>query len=137
MKSSERMEIGDVAAAYGLGTHVLRHWEQMGVLTPGRTGAGHRVYGPSDVARVALILLGKKAGLSLDQIRELLGEDADRDRRLALYRQHHAELRERVVAVQASLAIVEHALECPAEDFTTCPDFQAKVAGQIPPRLRP
>lgn len=136
MKSSEQMVIGDVAAAYGLATHVLRHWEQMGVLLPGRTGGGRRVYGRPEVVRVALILLGKKAGLSLDQIRELLDDTADRSRRLALYQDHCAELRQRIAAAQASLDLIEHAMECPAEDFTACPDFQHKLADQVPHRLR-
>lgn len=136
MKSSEQLEIGDVAAAFGLGTHVLRHWEEMGVLLPGRTGGGRRVYGREEVARVALILLGKRAGLSLDQIRELLDDTADRPGRLALYERHCAELRQRIAAAQASLDIIEHALGCPAEDFTACPDFQQKLAGQLPARLR-
>lgn len=136
MKSSERMAIGDLAAAYGLAPHVLRHWEHMGVLVPDRTGAGHRVYGQPEAARVAVILLGKKAGLRLDQIRELLGDAGDRARRIELYRRHHEELTERIAAAQASLAIMEHAIECPAEDFTACPDFQAKVSVQVPARLR-
>lgn len=131
-----QMEIGDLAAAYGLATHVLRHWEQMGVLLPARSGGGRRRYGPAEVARVALILLGKKAGLSLEQIRELLGESADRAGRQELYRRHHEELSQRIAAARASLDIIEHALECPAEDFTTCPAFRSKVVGQIPERLR-
>jgi MerR family transcriptional regulator, copper efflux regulator len=136
MKSSERMAIGDVAAAYGLEAHVLRHWEEMGVLLPGRTGGGQRSYSRADVVRVALILLGKRAGLSLDQIRVLLENAADRAERLALYEEHCAELRQRIAAAQASLDIIEHAMECPAEDFTACPDFQHKLAGQLPARLR-
>jgi MerR family copper efflux transcriptional regulator len=36
--------IGDLAARFGLATHVLRHWEEMGLLRPARTSAGRRRY---------------------------------------------------------------------------------------------
>src|SRR5687768_1471931 len=59
MKSSPGMTIGELAAQHGLGTHVLRHWEDMELLTPERTSTGRRVYGPADAVRVGLILLAK------------------------------------------------------------------------------
>src|ERR687897_477065 len=49
--------IGQLADRFGLATHVLRHWEDMGVLSPVRRTAGRRVYGPVHVARIAEILL--------------------------------------------------------------------------------
>jgi MerR-like DNA binding protein len=58
MKSS----IGAVARRFGLAPHVLRHWESIGLLTPARSG-GQRRYDESDLARVAVILMSKEAGL--------------------------------------------------------------------------
>ncbi|MDT3396705.1 MerR family transcriptional regulator [Streptomyces sp. B1866] len=134
MKSSEDLSIGELAARFGLATHVLRHWEDVGLLAPPRRGNGRRRYGRQDLARVAVILLGKEAGLSLEQMRLLLDGPADRDARRALYREHCDELRRRIAGAQASLALVEHAMECGADDFTRCPDFQAKVAARVPDR---
>ncbi len=39
MKSSP-WTIGELAARFGLATHVLRHWEDVGLLTPSATPAG-------------------------------------------------------------------------------------------------
>ncbi|MEV4460634.1 MerR family DNA-binding transcriptional regulator [Microbispora sp. NPDC049633] len=41
MKSSATIGIGEAAARFGLATHVLRHWEYVGLLTPSRV-AGDR-----------------------------------------------------------------------------------------------
>ena len=55
--------IGELAARFGLATHVLRHWEDVELLSPARRVAGRRVYGPAYVTRVAEIMLGKDAGV--------------------------------------------------------------------------
>ena len=41
---SEEMTIGELAARFGLATHVLRHWEAMGLLTPAARVNGRRRY---------------------------------------------------------------------------------------------
>lgn len=131
MKSTEEMAIGALADRFGLATHVLRHWEDVGLLTPRRQANGRRRYGPADETRVAMILLAKEAGLGLDQILRLFAATADLPTRRALYREHHDRLAERIAALQASLSVLEHAMECEAEDITECPHFKAKVAARI------
>ncbi|MEU6308562.1 MerR family transcriptional regulator [Streptomyces chartreusis] len=76
MKSNQHngtgtLSIGALAARFGLATHVLRHWEAMGLLHPGRDAGGRRRYGPDDLTRVATILVLKEAGLGLTTIRSL------------------------------------------------------------------
>lgn len=122
------MTIGELAARFGLGTHVLRHWEAVGLLAPRRSAGGRRVYDESHVAAVAVIRIGKDGGLALDQIRALLDRPADRRELLA---EHRAALQARIDALQASVALLDHAAECPAADFRSCPDFTAKVAAYV------
>ncbi|WP_203907195.1 MerR family transcriptional regulator [Rhizocola hellebori] len=52
MKSTGVSTIGELAQQFGLPTHVLRHWESMGLLEPSRDGIGQRRYGEADVTRV-------------------------------------------------------------------------------------
>ena len=72
MKSTAIMSIGDIAERFGVPAHVLRHWESMGLLAPSRAEGQRRRYGPDDLYRVAVILRGKEAGFSLDDIREMM-----------------------------------------------------------------
>ena len=125
------MAIGEMASEFGLAPHVLRHWEDMGVLTPPRDGNGRRVYGPAEATRIALILFGKDAGLTLEQTRRLLTPATDRETRHALFQHHSDQLRKRIAAAEASLAIIDHAAKCEAEDITNCPHLYAKVAGRL------
>ncbi|MFJ4036737.1 MerR family transcriptional regulator [Microbacterium sp. NPDC090007] len=117
--------IGEAAARFGLDTHVLRHWEAEGLLHPGRDAAGRRRYGHGAAVRIAVILRNKAAGLSLEQIRVLLDEDApDRHRVLEA---HIAELDRRAAEIAQARAMTEHALRCRAHDITACPRFRGHV----------
>ena len=82
MKSSETWTIGRLASRLGRPTHVLRHWEAVGLLRPARDGGGRRRYGPDDLSRVAVIVRGKEAGIGLDELKDIL--DADPGARLRL-----------------------------------------------------
>ncbi|MFI9743175.1 MerR family transcriptional regulator [Streptomyces sp. NPDC052494] len=126
------MSIGALADRFGLATHVLRHWETMGLLSPARDPAGRRRYRPDDLTRVAVILRAKEAGLSLDAIRSLVG-NADAVQRRALLSEEAEALRSRIAAAQASLTLIECALGCGREDFTQCPHFQREVADHLAP----
>lgn len=116
------MLIGELAARFGLATHVLRHWEDVGLLTPSERVNGRRRYSQHHVTRVAMIIRGKAGGLSLEQLRDVFDASTGADRR-ALLRRHHTELESRIRELAASKQLVEHALECRAEDFTRCPAF--------------
>lgn len=129
MKSSRsdiRWSVGQLAERFDLETHVLRHWEDKGLLRPARDSGGRRVYGEDDAYRVATILASKASGMSLDQIRTLV--DATTDGRREALRAHLAELDQRQADLERSRHLTQHALECRAHDITTCPGFQAHVA---------
>lgn len=129
MKSSERVSIGEVARRFDLETHVLRHWEDVGLLRPERDSGGRRRYGSDDMTRVAVIVRSKAAGMSLEQIAVLLDREAwDRHR---LLEQHLADLDERAQAIARSRAMTEHALRCRAHDIAQCPRFQAALEGVL------
>ncbi|MEV7548770.1 MerR family transcriptional regulator [Amycolatopsis sp. NPDC089917] len=123
MKSST-LSVGEVAERFGLATHVLRHWESVGLLKPARSGDRRR-YDDGDLYRVSVILRAKEAGLSLDGIREMFQKPAARD---AILRRHKEELTRRIAAAQASLTIIDCALGCEHDDFTQCAHFRAAVA---------
>ncbi|MCC3316731.1 hypothetical protein A5780_30485 [Nocardia sp. 852002-20019_SCH5090214] len=131
MKSSSRnLGIGDAAAVFGLATHVLRHWESLGLVTPARDSAGRRRYHDDDIFRIAVILCAKEAGLGLDAIAEMITATALNTRREILHR-HRDQLAATITAAQTALAIVDGALRCEHDDFTTCPHFRATVADRI------
>lgn len=124
MKSS--MTIGEVAAHFGLPAHTLRHWEAQGLLAPAREAGERRRYTEDDLYRVASILRGKDAGLSLPDIREVLTAGDPAARRRVLRRQHDT-LAARLAELRTAMALLEVALSCTHEDLVTCPRFQGQL----------
>ena len=59
--------ITELAAEFGVTLRTLRHYEELGLLSPERQGSA-RVYHQRDRIRVELILRGKRLGFSLGEI---------------------------------------------------------------------
>lgn len=71
---SERFLSPSAAARrLGVGVRALRLYERKGLVRPGRTPAGWRVYGPDEIERLHQVLTLKSLGLSLARITQLLG----------------------------------------------------------------
>ncbi|MER5182030.1 MerR family transcriptional regulator [Streptomyces sp. NPDC002896] len=72
--------IGELARETGLTVRTLRHYDQLGLLSPSaRTSGGHRCYTGGDVRRLHRILSLRSFGFSLGQIRETLAAEPDHD----------------------------------------------------------
>jgi MerR family transcriptional regulator, copper efflux regulator len=66
------MLISRLAERTGIPASTLRFYEGAGLLPSGRTAAGYRTYGEDALDRLTFIGAGKRLGLTLDQIGELL-----------------------------------------------------------------
>ncbi|MEN9316696.1 MAG: hypothetical protein RIS35_3089 [Pseudomonadota bacterium] len=66
--------ISDLAREFELTPRAIRFYEDQGLLAPERTGSGgrQRVYSQRDRTRLKLTLRGKRLGLSLSEVRELV-----------------------------------------------------------------
>ena len=65
------LRIGEMAKRYGVTLRALRFYEDKGLLSPRREGAT-RLYSRRDRARLKLILLGRKVGFSLRDVKQLI-----------------------------------------------------------------
>lgn len=63
--------IADLAREFNLTPRTIRYYEDQGLLAPTRVGM-QRIYSKRDRTRLKLTLRGKRLGLSLAEIRELL-----------------------------------------------------------------
>jgi DNA-binding transcriptional MerR regulator len=69
--SGETFTISDLSKEFALTTRAIRFYEDEGLITPTRAGR-NRVYGARERTRLKLILRGKRLGLALSEIREIL-----------------------------------------------------------------
>jgi len=63
------------AERLGVTTKALRLYEQRGLVTPGRTAAGYRAYGPDEMLRASEIVALRALGLSVAQVARVLEGD--------------------------------------------------------------
>jgi DNA-binding transcriptional MerR regulator len=72
--SGERqMQIGEVAERTGLSLRTIRHYEEVGLVTPSaRSKGGFRLYTQADVERLMVIRRMKPLDFTLDEMRDLL-----------------------------------------------------------------
>ena len=64
--------ISDLAREFGITPRTIRFWEDQGILSPQREG-NKRVFARRDRARLKMALRGKRLGLSLAEIKDLIG----------------------------------------------------------------
>ena len=113
--ATERAEfsIGELAREFDVTPRTIRFYEDQGLLAPRRDGQ-RRIYAQRDRTRLKLTLRGKRLGLSLSEIRELIdmyepGRD-DRpqlERFLALLESHRAMLEQQRADLESQLAEIE------------------------------
>lgn len=87
----------------------LRFYEDKGLLSPARDGM-NRVYNHRDRVRLQLILQGKRVGLSLNEIREILDLYDHKDGGAAQMARSLKKFRERIVALKAQREDIEGAI---------------------------
>ena len=64
--------ISDLAREFDITPRTIRFWEDQGILAPEREGS-KRVFTRRDRARLKMALRGKRLGLSLAEIKDLIG----------------------------------------------------------------
>ncbi|MEU1879178.1 MerR family transcriptional regulator [Streptosporangium sp. NPDC020072] len=94
------MRIGELAALAGVSTRTVRHYHHLGLLPePVRLANGYREYGLRDAVVLARVRRLTELGLSLDEIRDVLGP-GDRG----------GDLREALMELDADLARQQEAI---------------------------
>jgi DNA-binding transcriptional MerR regulator len=121
------MDIVEVARRSGVPASTLRFYEEKGLIASvGRQGL-RRVFAPAVLDRLALIALGRAAGLSLDEISAMFSADG----RLAIDRRKLVakadELDLAIGRMQAMSDGLRHAAACRAPSHLECPTFQRLV----------
>ncbi|WP_418591835.1 MerR family transcriptional regulator [Ponticoccus sp. (in: a-proteobacteria)] len=111
--TASRLSFKDMCARFEVTPRTLRYYEYIELLQPEREGRS-RFYGPREVARMTLILRGRRFGFQLEDIRQWLliyekdGTEAQMrawvgmaDRQLGELAEQKAQLEEAMAELQA------------------------------------
>ena len=101
--------IGELAREFDLTTRAIRFYEDCGLITPQRAGR-NRVYSQRDRTRLKLTLRGKRLGLTLAEVKELVDMyESPRDTQpqlkkyLVVLGAHRAQLEQQMADLHATL----------------------------------
>lgn len=123
---SRLMNIGETAEAAGVSAKMIRHYEQIGLVSAAlRTHSGYRQYTERDVSILRFIRQSRRLGFSMEQIADLLGlwsnhRRASRDVK-ALAKSHLAALEERMREMaEMQRALTRLVTSCHGDDDPLC-----------------
>lgn len=109
----ERWTIAQIAQEFDVTHRTVRHYEELGLITPQRRGTV-RVYRRRDRVRLALILCGRRIGFPLEQIRTIInmydtpsGEAGQLRYLLEQIQERRADIERRRADLEAILAELE------------------------------
>jgi len=116
---SRLFTITELAAEFDITPRAIRFYEDMGLLEPSRAGR-NRVYTHRDRTRLKLTLRGKRLGLSLQEVKQLVDMyDSESDAApqlrafLAVLQQHRRQLEQQLDDIEVTLAeISQHEERC-------------------------
>ncbi len=111
--------ITELATEFDITARAIRFYEDVGLITPERAGR-NRVYGQRDRTRLKLTLRGKRLGLSLQEIKQLVDmydSPSDTTQQLQAFRvvlaEHRQQLARQREDIEITLAEIEqHDLRC-------------------------
>ncbi|MBO6758359.1 MAG: MerR family DNA-binding transcriptional regulator [Roseibium sp.] len=102
--------IGDLAKEFNCTLRTLRFYEDKGLLNPKRDGL-NRVYTRRDRARLKLVLMGKRVGFSLSEIRDMLDLYDLRDGQVTQLRVALTKFNEQIDVLKEQRQDIEQAIE--------------------------
>ncbi|MEO8812145.1 MAG: MerR family DNA-binding transcriptional regulator [Caulobacteraceae bacterium] len=121
----------------------LRFYEDKGLLSPARQGL-NRVYSYKDRARLQLILRGKRVGLMLAEIREILelydkgdGGAVQNAKALRKFRERIVALEQKRDDIHAAIEELYNAAAKLEQSLANARPDLLPAAGEAPPRARP
>jgi MerR family transcriptional regulator, repressor of the yfmOP operon len=127
------MRIGEAAERLGITPRTIKYYEELGLLTPERSGGNYREYDEEDLERLERIRNMQKLGFSLAGIQELLKfrrrvdergqrrlRTADLEAVCAALEQQLAEVRQRVAAARQEAEQGERLALDLQMDIATC-----------------
>ena len=125
------MNIGQAASASGVSAKMIRYYESIALIPPGRRSeSGYRIYSENDLHALRFVKRARTLGFSLDQIRNLLSlwqnkERASADvKRIALG--HVAELNQRIDELTEMRDTLQTLARCcKGNDRPDCPILQS------------
>ncbi len=130
------MNIGEAAEASGLGAKTIRYYEDIGLISPLRSGNGYRAFRDTDVQTLKFIARARSLGFSVKEVAKLLSLYHDRSRASAdvraIARRTIDRIDQKVAELESMRTTLAHLIaKCHGDDRPDCPILD-DLAGDAP-----
>lgn len=118
-----RLTFKEMCAKFDVTPRTLRYYEYIELLSPDREGRS-RFYGPRELARMTLILRGRRFGFSLEDIRQWLqiyeneGTQAQMQKWIAMADAQMADLKEQRAQLDETMDELQRLRDLTAQNIT-------------------
>ena len=99
-------KVGELSAASGVTVRTLHYYEEIGLLVPKRTEAGHRIYSAEDVERLSQICVLRRMGLPLSAVADSIANSGTNLR--SVLEHYVVDLERRLQTASALKGSLEH-----------------------------
>ena len=118
------LDIAEVARRSGVAASALRFYEQKGLIaSTGRRGR-RRLFAPGVLERLALIVMARAAGFSLEEIASMFAPDGEVRIARQMLTAKAEQLDRAIGELSAMRDRLRHAAACPAPSHMECPNFR-------------
>lgn len=120
--SDALLSIGEVASSVGLKVSAVRYYDDIGLIESTTRVGGKRRFDQATVGRVNFVQQAKSAGFTLDEIGQILADDAGDWQDLVTAKL--AQLQERRDQLEATIAMLSEIQACGCHVVATCPRYE-------------
>ncbi len=121
--------VGQVAERSGVTVRTLHHYDEIGLLRPGRRSAsGYRLYTDEDLVRLQHVVVYRRLGFALEEVAVLL-DDPEADVAAHLRRQR-AVVMSRLDELAELVTAIDRALEAEVSGMQLTPEEQRELFGE-------
>ncbi len=120
------MNIGDAADQSGLPTKTIRYYEEIGLITPDRSGNGYRDFSDTHIHKLKFLSRSRNLGFSIEDCRVLLSLYEDKHRASGEVRsvaqEHLSAIETKIAELQSMHATLSELVQkCHGDDRPDCP----------------
>lgn len=118
------LDIGEVSAQSGVKPSALRYYEEAGLISSVSRHGLRRQFPPEVLLQLKLIVMGKSAGFSLEEISGMFSSNGTPDLPRAVLHQKADEIDKQICELTKLRDTLRHVAECPAPSHMECATFK-------------
>lgn len=121
------LTVGQVAEELGVTVRTLHHYDEIGLVVPSeRSHAGYRLYTEADLRRLQHVVVYRRLGFPLEEIKDLLAEGTDVAAHL---RRQRDAVTDRLTELAGLVSAIDRALEAEMNDYRITREEQRELFG--------